>query len=65
DGDGDLDIVSHAFDDYGELHLWRNDAPVAPITEPVPEVSADAGATLALGTLLLIRLWAERRRARG
>jgi len=65
DGDGDLDIVSHAFDDYGELHLWRNDAPVAPITEPVPELSADAGATLALATLLLIRLWAERRRARG
>ena len=26
DGDGDLDIVSPAWDDYQNLHLWRNDA---------------------------------------
>ncbi len=26
DGDGDLDIVSIAWDDYRFLHLWRNDA---------------------------------------
>ncbi|HKJ69350.1 MAG TPA: FG-GAP-like repeat-containing protein [bacterium] len=26
DSDGDLDIVSHAWDDYQYLHLWRNDA---------------------------------------
>jgi hypothetical protein len=28
DGDGDLEIVSIAWDDYQYLHLWRNDAPV-------------------------------------
>jgi hypothetical protein len=28
DGDGDLEIVSIAWDDYQFLHLWRNDAPV-------------------------------------
>lgn len=26
DGDGDLDIVSHAWDAYQHLHVWRNDA---------------------------------------
>ncbi len=26
DGDGDLDIVSHAWDEHQYLHLWRNDA---------------------------------------
>jgi hypothetical protein len=26
DGDGDLDIVSAAWDNYAYLHLWRNDA---------------------------------------
>jgi hypothetical protein len=26
DGDGDLDIVSIAWDDYTKIHLWRNDA---------------------------------------
>ena len=26
DGDGDLDIVGHAWDNYKFLHLWRNDA---------------------------------------
>jgi len=25
-GDGDLEIVSIAWDDYRYLHLWRNDA---------------------------------------
>jgi hypothetical protein len=25
DGDGDLDIVSHAWDNWKNLHLWRND----------------------------------------
>jgi hypothetical protein len=28
DGDGDLEIVSIAWDDYQYLHLWRNDSPV-------------------------------------
>ena len=28
DGDGDLEIVSIAWDDYQFLHLWRNDAPM-------------------------------------
>ena len=27
DGDGDLDIVSHAWDDHQNLHLFRNDSP--------------------------------------
>lgn len=27
DGDGDLDIVSIAWDEFGRIHLWRNDAP--------------------------------------
>ncbi len=27
DGDGDLDIVGHAWDNYELLHLWRNDGP--------------------------------------
>ena len=26
DGDGDLDIISVAWDSYKNLHLWRNDA---------------------------------------
>jgi hypothetical protein len=26
DGDGDLDIIGHAWDNYQYLHLWRNDA---------------------------------------
>lgn len=26
DGDGDLDIVGAAWDNYKYLHLWRNDA---------------------------------------
>jgi hypothetical protein len=26
DGDGDLDIVSIAFDNYQDIRLWRNDA---------------------------------------
>ena len=26
DGDGDLDLVSIAWDDYKFLHVWRNDA---------------------------------------
>jgi len=26
DGDGDLDILSVAWDEYRLLHLWRNDA---------------------------------------
>jgi len=26
DNDGDLDIVSAAWDNYQYLHLWRNDA---------------------------------------
>jgi hypothetical protein len=26
DGDGDLDIIGHAWDNYKYLHLWRNDA---------------------------------------
>jgi hypothetical protein len=26
DGDGDLDIIGHAWDNYRYLHLWRNDA---------------------------------------
>jgi len=25
DGDGDLDIFGHAWDNYPFLHLWRND----------------------------------------
>jgi hypothetical protein len=29
DGDGDLDIVSIAWDNFSDLHLWRNDAPRA------------------------------------
>jgi hypothetical protein len=27
DGDGDLDLVSIAYDDFAHLHLWRNDSP--------------------------------------
>jgi hypothetical protein len=27
DGDGDLDIVGHAWDNYELLHLWQNDGP--------------------------------------
>jgi hypothetical protein len=26
DNDGDLDIISAAWDNYQYLHLWRNDA---------------------------------------
>jgi len=25
DADGDLDLVSHAWDRWQDLHLWRND----------------------------------------
>ncbi len=28
DNDGDLDLVSHAWDEWKDLHLWRNDAVV-------------------------------------
>jgi hypothetical protein len=51
DGDGDLDIVSQAFDAYQQLHLWRNDA------EPVPE--PDSAASLA--TCVLLLEWLSRR----
>jgi hypothetical protein len=27
DGDGDLDIVSIAWDAFDDIYLWRNDAP--------------------------------------
>jgi hypothetical protein len=33
DGDGDLDVVGHAWDDWRPLHLWRHDAGV-PSTSP-------------------------------
>lgn len=35
DGDGDLDVVGIAWDDYGKLHLWRNNA--------IATVSANCG----------------------
>jgi hypothetical protein len=31
DNDGDLDIVSIAYDTFQNLHLWRNDAPPVPL----------------------------------
>ena len=31
DGDGDLDILSIAWNNYRFLHLWRNDATIKPV----------------------------------
>jgi len=39
DGDGDLDMVSIAWDDYKMLHLWRNDA--IPSRPPAVVLSRD------------------------
>lgn len=51
DGDGDLDIVSHAFDAYQELHLWRNDSPAPPPPYPVPALGRTGCALLGLALL--------------
>jgi hypothetical protein len=32
DGDGDLDVVSIAWNDFRYLHVWRNDAVARPKT---------------------------------
>jgi len=44
DGDGDLDIVSIAWDKYRDLHVWRNDSPEARARVCWRQLSNDDGA---------------------
>ena len=43
DGDGDLDLVSIAYDDFTKLHLWRNDSPAGTPTVARPAISPNGG----------------------
>ncbi|MBN2201558.1 VCBS repeat-containing protein [bacterium] len=45
DGDGDLDILSIAWDDYADLHLWRNDAIQSGVETVSTPVISPAGGT--------------------
>lgn len=43
DGDGDLDLVSIAYDDFTSLHAWRNDSPSGTPRAARPSVTPAGG----------------------
>ncbi|MFH0880818.1 MAG: FG-GAP-like repeat-containing protein [Lentisphaerota bacterium] len=57
DGDGDLDLAGIAYDDFTQLHVWRNDSPSGIPTVTRPTIAPNGGvfdepltAALACGT---------------
>lgn len=43
DGDGDLDAVSIAYDDFTSLHVWRNDSPSGTPRTAKPVINPNGG----------------------
>jgi len=43
DGDGDLDLAGIAYDEFNELHVWRNDSPAGIPSVACPTINPNGG----------------------